>query len=105
MTDKSAVGVTAILSQVQYTYEKPTAYASQHLKWPEMSYSSLKLEMLALVQTMKYFQNYLYGKQFLVRTDHSALKWLHTFANNNRLMQWNLCLAEFDVKVQYNPSR
>ena len=50
------------------------------------------------------FKCYLYEKKFLVRTDHSALTYLHKFADNNsRLMRWILRLAEFDFDVEYRP--
>src|SRR5215510_1502602 len=52
----------------------------------------------------KTFRCYLYGKKFVLRTDHAALKYLHTFADNNsRLLRWSLRLAEFDFTVEHRP--
>jgi hypothetical protein len=49
-----------------------------------------------------HFRCYLYGKKFLIRTDHAALKYLHTFADiNSRLMRWSLRLAEFEFELQH----
>ena len=40
----------------------------------------------------------------MVRTDHSALTYLHMFADNNsRVMHWSLRLAEFDFDVEQRP--
>jgi len=75
-TDAYKVAVTAILSQVQDGVEKPIAYASRQLSKAEQSYAASEIEMLALVWATKYFRCYLYGKKFLVRTDHSALTYL-----------------------------
>lgn len=36
-------------------------------------------ELLALVFACKHFRHYLYGHKVMVRTDHSALKWLMSF--------------------------
>jgi hypothetical protein len=33
------------------------------------------------VRTLEYFHKYLYGKEFHLRTDHSALTWLMSFKN------------------------
>jgi hypothetical protein len=30
---------------------------------------------------VKHFKHYLYGKQFIVRTDHGSLRWLLNFKN------------------------
>lgn len=58
--------------------------------------------MLALVWATKYFRCYLYGKKFLVGTDHAALSFLHKFADNNsRLIGWSLRLADFEFTVEH----
>jgi len=40
-------------------------------------------EMLDLVWATTYFRCYLYGKRFLVRTDHAALTYLQKFVDHN----------------------
>jgi hypothetical protein len=95
------VAVAAILSQVQDGVEKPIAYASRLLNKAERSYTASQIEMLTLVWATKYFRCYLYGKKFLVRTDHSALTYLRNFAeNNSRLLRWSLKLSELDFTVE-----
>ena len=98
------LGVAAILSQAQDGEERPISYASRQMNKCEMAYTASEAEMLALVWATKHFRCYLYGKRFLVRTDHSALSYLRNFADNNsRLMRWSLRLAEFDFIVQHKP--
>jgi len=59
--------------------------------------------MLALVWAAKYFRCYLYGKRFVVRTDHSALTYLRNFADNNsRLLRLSLKLSELDFVVEHS---
>jgi len=92
-TDASKVTFATILSQVQDGVEKPIAYASRQLNKAEQSYAASEIEMLALVWATKYFRCYLYGKKFLVKTDHFALTYLRNFAqNNHRLLRWSLKL-------------
>jgi len=101
-TDASKVAVAAILSQVQDGVENPIAYASRQLNKAEQSYAASEIEMLALVWATKYFLCYLYGKKFLVRTDHSALTYLRKFAeNNSRNLRWSLKLSELDFTVEH----
>jgi hypothetical protein len=46
----------------------------------------------------------LYGKRFLLITDHAAVTYLQKFADNNsRLLRWSLRLAKFHFKVQHRP--
>ena len=60
--------------------------------------------MLAVSWAIRHFRCYLYGKQFVLRTDHAALKYMHNFAgNNSRLLRWSLRLSEFDFVVEYRP--
>jgi hypothetical protein len=63
-----------------------------------------RTEMLAVIWATKQFRCYLFGKRFTVRTDHSALNYLHKFAgNNSRLMRWSLRLAELGFDIEHRP--
>jgi hypothetical protein len=104
-TDASTVRLGAVLSQVQEGIERPVSFASRQLNKSERAYSASELETLAVVWATKYYRCYLYGKRFLVRTDHAALKFLRNFAeNNSRLMRWSLRLYEFDFEIVHVPS-
>ena len=39
-----------------------------------------------------------------MRTDHSALKYLHKFADNNPRLRWSLRLGEYQFEVQHRPA-
>jgi hypothetical protein len=103
-TDASKTSVAAILFQVQNGQERPIEYSSRQLNSAEQKYSATESEMLALVWATKHFRCYLFGKCFLVRTDHSALAYLWKFADHNsRLLKWRLKLCELDLEVQHRP--
>jgi len=73
---------------------------------PEQAYSASDTEIIALVWAVMYFRCYLFGRKFVVRTDHAALTYLKKFADqNSRLMRWSLKLAEFDVTVEHRYGR
>ena len=72
--DASDHGIGAVLSQVQNGVERVIAYGSRTLNNAEENYCVTRREMLAVVYFTKYFQEYLIGRKFLVRTDHSSLR-------------------------------
>ena len=70
----------------------------------EQNYTASEAEKLAVTWPTTHIRCYLYGKKFLVRTDHSALTYLHKFSDDNsRLMRWSLRLAEFDFDIEHRP--
>ena len=62
--------------------------------------------MPTLVWAVKYFRCYLFGRRFVVRTDHSALTYLRKFADQyTRVTRWSLKLAELDFTIEHNPGK
>ena len=80
-TDASNIGIGAVLSQVQDKEEKVIQYFSNVLSKPEKNYCVTRKELLAIVRTVEHFHKYLYGREFLIRTDHAALTWLLQMKN------------------------
>jgi len=72
-SDASNFGVGAVLSQLQGDSEVVLAYASRTLNSVEKNYETTRKELLAIIFTFKTFKQYLPGRRFTVRTDHSAL--------------------------------
>jgi len=68
---------------------QPIAYASSVNNDTVAKYSMTELECLAVVWSVKLFRLYLYGRRFLIRTDHAALKRLMTARDlARRLHRW-----------------
>ena len=79
-TDASGDGLGAVLSQMTNGEEEQVlAYTSSALRRSERKYCATRREMLALVWAARHFLPYLYGKKFVLRTDHHSLQWLHKF--------------------------
>ena len=56
--------------------------------------------MLALVWAARHFRPYLYGKKFVLLTDHHSLQWLHKFKEpKGQVARWLEVLSEFDYTV------
>lgn len=88
-TDASNHGIGAVLSQIQNGSEKVIAYFSRVLSKTEKNYCVTRRELLAMVESMKSFHHYLYGRKFLIRTDHISLRWLMSFKDlEGQLARW-----------------
>ena len=105
-TDASDGSIGAILSQNVDGVERVCAYASRTLSKSERKYCVTRKELLAVVHFVKYFRHYLYGRRFLIRTDHSSLRWLMQFKNpENQIARWLEILSEFDFDIQHRAGR
>ena len=99
-TDASKVALGAALFQAHPDGKFPVAYASRKLLPREARYSVIERECLAVVWALQKFQQYLYGKQFILETDHQPLIYLNKAkTDNSRLMRWALYLQSFDYTV------
>ncbi|CAG2250028.1 unnamed protein product [Mytilus edulis] len=88
MTDASDRGIGAVLMQYQENSKMPIAYASRKLKKSEVAYSTIEKECLAIVWAVQKFQRYLYGREFILETDHQPLTYLNKKkVENARLMR------------------
>lgn len=97
-TDASNSALGAVLSQDN----KPICYASRTLNNHERNYSTIEKEMLAIIWALKYFRRYVYGRKFLVQTDHQPLKWLYSMKEpNSKMARWRIQLSEYDFDIDY----
>ena len=76
-SDASSYGVSAILWQLDGDRVRLVSLASRPLTGPETKYSIPKLEVLALIFTLRRFRRFVIGINWTHYTDHQALVWLH----------------------------
>ena len=99
-TDASDFAMGAVLSQVQNAEDRVIAYASKTLSSEQQNYCATKKELLAVVNFMEHFRQYLYGTAFTIRTDHSSLRWLQNFRNiDGMLARWLASLDRYDYTI------
>ena len=105
-TDASEMGIGAVLSKNIDGREYVVAYGSRALLKSEKNYCVTRKELLALVYFIKYFKHFLYGNEFVVRTDHKALKWLYNFKEpEGQLARWLTSLAEYTFEIVHREGR
>ena len=103
-TDASLFAIGGVLSQIQNEEEVVIAYASRSLRISQRRYCTTRREMLAAVVMCTHFRSYLRGSQFTLRTDHSSLRWLQKFKNEDGMLaRWYLLLGQFSVTFKYRP--
>jgi hypothetical protein len=102
-TDASNYAIGSILLQKTNDIVLcPISFASQTLNKAELNYSTIEKELLAIIWSTKHFRPYLYGRSFIIETDHKPLLWLFNVKDpGSRLLRWRLRLEEYDYKVQY----
>lgn len=101
-TDASKYACGAVLSQEHDGVQLPISYASRAFTKGESNKSTIEQELTAIHWAIKFFRPYIYGKRFLVRSDHRPLTYLFSLKNpSSKLTRMRLDLEEFDFVVQY----
>lgn len=85
---------------------KPLAYFSEKLKGPCLKYSNYDRELYALVRATATWRHYLWHREFVVKTDHDALKHLRSQGKlGNRHAKWLEFLEQFPYVVHYKKGK
>ena len=107
--DASLEGFGAVLMQQQHGKNIVIAYASRKLKAQEKTmknYSSMKIEFLALHWAItKKFRDYLYGTEFVVKTDNHPLSKMMTAKQTAADMGKLAELADFNFTIEYKSGK
>ena len=107
--DASIEGVGAVLSHVIEGEERPISYASRTLQKPERNYSNIEREALGVIFGVKKFHQYVYGRKFVIYTDHKPLVVLFSGQHETpvlgspRIQFWSSLLACYMYEIVYRP--
>ncbi|VDI42407.1 Hypothetical predicted protein [Mytilus galloprovincialis] len=102
IVDASPVGLGAILRQKQSDGNfRPVTFASRTLNDVEQRYSQTEREVLAVVWGCERFHLYLYGKEFILVTDHKPLEVIYSPKSKPpaRIERWAMRLQPYTFKV------
>lgn len=100
--DASKLGVGAVLSQ----HGRPIAFYSEKLAGARSRYSTYDVEFYAVVQAVKHWRHYLAHKEFVLFTDHVALKYLGTQDKiSSRRASWTAYLQQFTFVIKHQSGK
>nr|GEU79169.1 putative reverse transcriptase domain-containing protein [Tanacetum cinerariifolium] len=100
--DASGLGLGFVLMQ----RGKVIAYASRQLKIHKKNYTTLDLELGAVVFALKVCRHYLYETKSVIYTDHKSLQ--HIFRQkelNMRQRRWIELFSDYDCEIRYHPGK
>jgi len=108
-TDASKYVCSGMLSQHDEDGKwRPIAYRSKTMAPAECNYHVHDKELLAIVQALKEWRQYLRGsgQPFKVLTDHKNLiRFTTTKELSDRQIQWSEVLSDFDFKIEFRPRK
>lgn len=111
-TDASEYGVGAILMHRYPNGQlRPITAASRSLDVSEQRYAPIDREGLAIMFGLAKFHMYVYGRNFIIQTDHRPLE--RIFGEHaeipkmavSRLTRWALTLSSYDYCIEYKPGK
>ncbi|UYV80953.1 K02A2.6-like, partial [Cordylochernes scorpioides] len=105
ITDTSPIGLGPVLIQTQQNgIKRPIAYASRSLTDTEKKYSQIEKETLGCVWAIENFNTYIWGRTFVLKTDHKPLIYMLNPKNGAVLppriqrLSWRLQPYDFEIE-------
>ena len=106
-TDASGYGLGAVMTQLHNGHGVTVCFASRKLTAQEQNYSTGEREALACVWATEKWHTYLWGRPFILRTDHQALTTLLSTTGTGhkpmRIARWAARLLHYTYTVEYKP--
>lgn len=101
-TDASKIACGAVLTQEYNGMHMPIQYASRTFTKGESNKSVIEQELLSIHWALSHFKPYIYGRKFLVRSDHRPLVYLFGMKNpSSKLTRIRLDLEEYDFQIEH----
>ncbi len=100
--DASGVGIGGVLTQ----NNKPLAYFSEKLNDAKRKYSTYDKEFYAIVRCLEHWRHYLIAKEFVLHSDHEALKFIQSQHKlQSRHAKWVEFLQTFHFTIKHKAGK
>ena len=96
--DASSHGLGACLIQNDH----PICYASRSLNDSEKNYAQIEKELLAIAYGCEWFNQYIYGRDVKICSDHKPLQYI---VKKPRIQRLLIRLQKYQVNVEYVPGK
>ena len=93
--DVSNLQIGATIKQ----HNLPIAYFSRKMSPTQRRYPTIEQEMLAIVEVLKEYRNFLLGATIEIFTDHKNL--LANSSSNDRIFRWKQTIEEYAPTIHY----
>lgn len=105
-TDASDFALGAVLSQGEIGEDRPISFASRSLNKHERNKPVIEKELLGIHWGIQFFRPYLFGRKFIVVTDHRPLIALFSHKNpSSKLTRIRLELSDYDFQIIYKKGK
>ena len=100
-TDASNVGIGATLLQIdQEGLERVVTFLSKKLTPTQQRWSTIELEAFAIYSAITRLRDILYGRPFVVETDHQNLVYIDK-AVSAKVVRWRMALQEYEYTIHH----
>ncbi|GBG64643.1 hypothetical protein CBR_g45698 [Chara braunii] len=101
-TDASQYGIGAMLAQQEGPKLRPIEYMSKKMPSQKLAKSTYEKELYAVYKALTHWRHYLFGRFFILRTDHQTLRWMRTQpVLSDALKRWIEVIEQYDFDPQY----
>ncbi|KAJ0936397.1 putative nucleotidyltransferase, Ribonuclease H [Helianthus annuus] len=96
--DASGLGIGGVLSQAN----RPVAFFSEKFNDTRRKYSTYDKEFYAIIRSLEYWGHYLLPGEFILYSDHQALKYIHGQPKlNPRHAKWVEMLQDYSFVIRH----